>query len=309
MPTAMTFQSLQTDMQNYLERGTTLDPIVYQQLPELINLAERRIARELKVMGFIVAASFNMQQGLAVYAKPDRWREMISINVGAPKTPPTNFVLTQAFVLAPGVSTVYYGTFPTGAGNALAGQQFTITGFTNAANNGTYVVIGSAANEITVSNGASVNETNPAIATQVSFANGNFNRQPVLARSYEYLRAYWPDDSQTNLSTYGTAAPPKFYATYNYQNIIVAPTPDLPYPAEMVYYEEPALLDATNNTNWITQYAPNLLLYSALLEATPFLKNDSRIGTWQAMYDRAAAAMNSESNAGVLDRDATRQES
>ena len=76
----------------------------------------------------------------------------------------------------------------------------------------------------------------------------------------------------------------------------------------MVYYEEPALLDETNNTNWITQYAPNLLLYSALLECSPFIKNDARMATWQGLYDRAAAVLNSESKAAVLDRSSTRQE-
>jgi hypothetical protein len=217
MPVSMTFNSLQSDLQNYLERGTVLDPIVYAQLPELINFAERRIARELKVVGFIVPATFTLQAGLAVYAKPDRWREMISLNVGSSPT-------------------------------------------------------------------------------------GTIVRQQIFPRSYEYLRTYWPDDTAT------LPGPPKFYAEYNYQNIIVAPTPDQAYPAEMVYYEEPALLDATNTTNWITQYAPNLLLYSSLLECTPFLKNDSRISVWQGMYDRAAAVLNSESNAGVLDRNSTRQE-
>lgn len=223
MPVSMTFSSLQQDVQNYLERGSVLDPIVYAQLPELINFAERRISRELKVVGFIVPATFTMQAGLAVYQKPDRWREMISLNVGSSPT-------------------------------------------------------------------------------------GTIVRQQIFPRSYEYLRQYWPDDTATSLSVYGTTAPPKFYAEYNYQNIIVAPTPDQNYPAEMVYYEEPALLDSTNNTNWITQYAPNLLLYSTLLECTPFLKNDSRISVWQNMYDRAAAVLNSESNAGVLDRTSTRQE-
>lgn len=223
MPVAMTFASLQQDLQNYLERGTVLDPIVFNQLPELINLAERRIARELKVLGFVVAASFTMQAGLPVYAKPDRWRETISINVG--------------------------------------------------------------------------NQVNSPI-----------QRQQIFARSYEYIRQYWPDDTQTNTSFYGIPGPPKFYAEYNYQNIIVAPTPDAAYPAEIVYYEEPALLDNSNTTNWITQYAPNLLLYSALLECSPFLKNDARIPVWQDMYDRAAAVLNSESNHAVIDRNATRQE-
>jgi len=221
MPATMTFASLQSDLQNYLERGTVLDPVVYAQLPELINFAERRIARELKVLGFVIAADFSMQAGLAVYAKPDRWREIISINCG-------------------------------------------------------------------------------------SSATSNVRNQ-LFPRSLEYIRTYWPDDTQTWTSTYGTSGPPKFYADYDYQNIIVAPTPDLAYPAEMVYYQQPPLLDNTNTTNWITQYAPNLLLYSALLECAPFLKNDERIATWQAMYDRTAATLNAESDDAVLDRNTTRQ--
>jgi len=219
----MTFQSLQADLQVYLERGTTLDPTVFNQLPELINFAERRISRELKVLGFVVSATFNMQANLAVYQKPDRWRQLISLNVGSSPT-------------------------------------------------------------------------------------GTIIRNQVYPRSLEYLRMYWPDDTATNLSVYGVLGPPKFYAEYNYQNIIVAPTPDQNYPAELMYYEEPALLDITNNTNWITQYAPNLLLYSSLIECSPFIKADGRIATWQAFYESTKAALNGESQAAVLDRTSTRQE-
>jgi hypothetical protein len=54
MAYAMTFASLQVDLRRYLERGFTLadDPYVYEQLPRLINMAERRIARDLKIQGF-----------------------------------------------------------------------------------------------------------------------------------------------------------------------------------------------------------------------------------------------------------------
>ena len=47
MPTAMTYNSLLNDLRAYLERGATLatDPTVYEQLPQLINMAERRLAR------------------------------------------------------------------------------------------------------------------------------------------------------------------------------------------------------------------------------------------------------------------------
>ncbi len=84
MPTAMTYTSLLNDLRAYLERGATLatDPTVYEQLPNLVNLAERRLQRDIKVVGTISVVSSTMINGTAVYAKPDRWRETVSMFVG-----------------------------------------------------------------------------------------------------------------------------------------------------------------------------------------------------------------------------------
>ncbi|MEN9935987.1 MAG: hypothetical protein RLZZ387_2566, partial [Chloroflexota bacterium] len=101
---------------------------------------------------------------------------------------------------------------------------------------------------------------------------------------------------------------PIFYGEYDYTHWLIAPTPDEAYPFEVLYYELPPLLDESIQTNWLTEYASQLLLYGTLLEATPFLKNDERIATWQAYYDRAAAMLNGEDLAKILDRAATRKE-
>jgi len=84
MATTMTFTTLQQDVRRYLERGATLaeDAIVYEQIPRLINLAERRIARELKIQGFINVVTDTLIVGQSVYQKPDRWRDTVSINIG-----------------------------------------------------------------------------------------------------------------------------------------------------------------------------------------------------------------------------------
>lgn len=84
MPAAMTYTSLLNDLRAYLERGATLatDPTVYEQLPNLVNLAERRLQRDIKVVGTINVVSSTMIDGTAVYAKPDRWRETVSIFAG-----------------------------------------------------------------------------------------------------------------------------------------------------------------------------------------------------------------------------------
>ena len=216
MATTTTFTTLKEDVQRYLERGATYasDPVVWEQIPRLINLAERRIARELKVEGFVNVVTGTFEAGVDVYAKPDRWRDTVSMSIGA------------------------------GASNNTRTQLYT--------------------------------------------------------RSYEYMRAYWPDNTLTGQ--------PAFYGEYDYSHWLIVPAPDADYPFEVLYYELPPLLDEATQTNWLTEYAPQLLLYGTLLEATSFLKNDERIPVWQAQYDRAAQMLNGEDLAKILDRSAARKE-
>lgn len=49
-------------------------------------------------------------------------------------------------------------------------------------------------------------------------------------------------------------------------------------------------------TNWLIGEAPDLYLYATLLEAAPYLKNDSRIPVWQAGYTAAIAAIEDENS-------------
>lgn len=216
MATSTTFTTLQQDVRRYLERGSSLaaDPVVFEQIPRLINMAERRIARELKIQGFINVVTSTLTPGQSVLDKPDRWRDTVSIAIGT------------------GVS--------------------------------------------------------------------GDDRAPLFGRSYEYVRAYWPNSTERSQ--------PLFYADYDYNHWLVVPTPDAAYPVEIIYYQLPPLLDEEHQTNWLTDNAPEVLLYGTLLEAAPFLKNDERIPVWQNMYDRAAAMLNGEDLGKILDRNAARKE-
>ena len=129
----------------------------------------------------------------------------------------------------------------------------------------------------------------------------NGKRQPVLLRRYEYLREYWPDPTSTDT--------PKFYTDYDFTHWFVAPTPDTDYDFEVLYYERVQPLDSSNQTNWFTQYAPQALLYGSLLQAMPFLKNDSRIQIWQAMYQQAMDILTAEDKLRVADRQAVAEDS
>ena len=213
MPTSMTFDSLQDDLRAYLERGTSVDETVFNQLPRLINLAERDIARTLKIQGFINVVTSTMGVGQSVYAKPDRWRDTISINFGV------------------GVTQVRTQLFP---------------------------------------------------------------------RSYEYVRAYWPDEDLTSQ--------PKFYTDFDYFNWLFAPTPDTAFPFEVLYYQLLPLLDSTTQTNWLTDIAPNTLLHGSLMQATPFLKNDERIPVWENIFTTDLQKLNGEDLQKIIDRSSSRQE-
>ena len=121
-------------------------------------------------------------------------------------------------------------------------------------------------------------------------------RQPVLLRKYEYLREYWPNANST-----GT---PEFYSDYDYTHWLVAPTPDLAYTFEVLYYERIQPLDSSNQTNWFTIYAPQALLYGSLLQAMPFLKNDERMTMWKANHDQIMQTLMAEDKLRIADRQA-----
>ena len=123
----------------------------------------------------------------------------------------------------------------------------------------------------------------------------NGKKQPVLLRKYEYLKNYWPDSTKTDV--------PLFYADTDWEHWYLAPTPDQAYDFEVLYYERVAPLSSTNQTNWITQNAPNAMLFGTLLQAMPFLKNDQR-QIFQQKYTEALAALKAEDVARVGDRQA-----
>jgi len=130
----------------------------------------------------------------------------------------------------------------------------------------------------------------------INFGNGagNNTRNQLYLVKYDYLRMYWPDSTAT-----GT---PKFYADYGYSNFIVGPTPDANYPYEFGYLQLPEPITVANQTNWWTNFAPQVLLNATLLEAMYFLKDDDRIAVFKLAYDEGVALINDQDKKRLLDR-------
>lgn len=78
------------------------------------------------------------------------------------------------------------------------------------------------------------------------------------------------------------------------------PVPDQSYSVEMTYLAQtPALTDAAPS-NWLLEYAPDLLLYGALKHSAPYLGEDSRLAVWGSLYASGIEALNSEAESAVV---------
>jgi hypothetical protein len=69
-----------------------------------------------------------------------------------------------------------------------------------------------------------------------------------------------------------TTGIPKYYANWDEDTVIVAPTPDQAYTIQLNYILKPTGLSANTATTYLSQQFPNGLLYACLVEAYGFLK-------------------------------------
>jgi hypothetical protein len=86
-----------------------------------------------------------------------------------------------------------------------------------------------------------------------------------------------------NYPTRSSDSQPKFFAR-EADNFIFGPYPDSTYTIKGLYYKRLDALSASNETNWFTTNAPDLLLWASLCESAPFLKADNRIMVWENKY-------------------------
>jgi hypothetical protein len=69
-----------------------------------------------------------------------------------------------------------------------------------------------------------------------------------------------------------TTGIPKYYANWDEDTVIVAPTPDQAYTIQLNYILKPTGLSSNTANTYLSQQFPNGLLYACLVEAYGFLK-------------------------------------
>mgnify|MGYP003656796387 CR=1 FL=1 len=110
-------------------------------------------------------------------------------------------------------------------------------------------------------------------------SDSNYNY--LLLKHVSFIREYTPAAA--------TSGTPKYYAQFSSDSFIVAPTPSAALTMELHYWYQPTSLTsgAESGTTYISNYAPDALLYGSLLEAAVFMKlSPEDFSIYQDRYDR-----------------------
>jgi hypothetical protein len=121
-------------------------------------------------------------------------------------------------------------------------------------------------------------------------------------RFLEGRRGYIDGDAKRPLSFY---APTQFYGTdltnfsgkpqiYTIEgdSFIFAPVPDSAYTLKVSFWQAFAALSGDSDTNWLLTNAPNVYLYSTLLEASIFTRNDQNVNRYLGLTKSAVNGLN-----------------
>ena len=111
-------------------------------------------------------------------------------------------------------------------------------------------------------------------------------RVTLQKKDSSYINEYWPNRTSTGV--------PKYYANWDNDTIILAPTPNAAYTIELAYNAQPTGLSSSNTTTWVSNNAPQLLLYACLIEAFKFLKNPDMLNIYTVSYKEELQTMGQE---------------
>lgn len=103
------------------------------------------------------------------------------------------------------------------------------------------------------------------------------------------------DEYTANRTTTGE---PKYWANWDHDTLILAPTPDQAYTISVWYNEQPERLgngtSNTTTTTFVSNNAPEVLLYGTLMESFSYLKNAQDMQLYNQKFQQALTAFANE---------------
>ena len=111
----------------------------------------------------------------------------------------------------------------------------------------------------------------------------------LLLKEVAFLREAYP-----NASSEGA---PKYYALFDNDTFMLAPTPDQSYVTELHYfYRPPSITETSDGKSWLGTNAPECLLYGSMVQANLFLKGETDMQTlYENQYQDCLTRLRNES--------------
>ncbi len=120
----------------------------------------------------------------------------------------------------------------------------------------------------------------------------------ILERvAYEYCRKYINDPATQN-----TLYQPTYYTDYGYNRWLIVPTPQFDFQYEIAYLQKIIPLSLSQQTNWNTTYAYDLLFACCCYWAALYLQNDTLIALWERIYKERLDQYNKYNKGRKADR-------
>ena len=108
----------------------------------------------------------------------------------------------------------------------------------------------------------------------------------LLLKQVSFIRDYTPQEA--------TTGKPLYYAQFDDNTFIVAPTPNANFNVELHYYYRPASVTSLGDSEqtWLSENAPNALLFGSLVEGAVFMKADPQsITIYETKFQEALATL------------------
>jgi hypothetical protein len=106
-------------------------------------------------------------------------------------------------------------------------------------------------------------------------------------RDTSFMKEYWPNGATTGV--------PKYYSVWDQNTFYIAPTPNANFVVELGYIYRPTQLSSTTPTTWISNNAPEALLYACLVQAYSYTKGpENMLGYFRNAYKEALQGLTVE---------------
>ena len=274
-----TFSELKTEIANYVDRSDLTD-----QIPTFIKLAEARINRLLRVRIMETVKIISLVSGVKRYPLPSDYLQLRTIQYDASTIATTTLDgdITDADT---SITLTSVDGFTASGTILIETEQITYSGISTKTLTGcTREVNGTTA--VAHTDGKSVSEIYTAFTDGTISTNVDKRISPLNYVTPQLL-------PRINAGSI-TGVPEAYTMRAGY--ILMGPVPSSLYTMEIDYYARVAALSDAAPTNDMLTNNPDLYLYGSLLEAEPFLMNDSRIQVWANAFRQSMTDLQEQDN-------------